>query len=46
MKDLLLTSCAIILILLLNSCGTMKGFGQDVQKAGDAISNAASRAAQ
>lgn len=32
-------------VCLLNSCGTIKGFGNDVEKAGGAISNTASRAA-
>jgi predicted small secreted protein len=32
-------------VCLLNSCGTIKGFGNDVQRAGGAISDTASRAA-
>lgn len=30
--------------LLLASCSTVRGFGEDVQKAGNTISNAANRA--
>jgi|GEM_PF-1341354 predicted small secreted protein len=40
---LLLTTAAIA--FLANSCGTVQGLGQDVQKAGGAISTTATRAA-
>ncbi|TAE91347.1 MAG: entericidin A/B family lipoprotein [Verrucomicrobia bacterium] len=45
LKKLCSLAMWIALALGLSQCSTIKGFGQDVQKAGDSISNAASRAA-
>lgn len=45
MKKTLLLAVVSILACALNSCGTIKGIGSDIQKAGGAISNTASRAA-
>ena len=39
----LLTGLALILSLALSGCNTLKGMGQDVQKAGSAIENAAKK---
>ncbi|MBT0571630.1 entericidin A/B family lipoprotein [Curvibacter sp. CHRR-16] len=42
MKSLLTVVCAAAL-LALAGCNTMKGMGQDIQKAGEKIENAASK---
>jgi predicted small secreted protein len=40
MKPLLITLCAACLVLLAG-CNTVKGMGQDIQKAGETIEDAA-----
>jgi predicted small secreted protein len=41
-KDVVLALAAILMVLLTNSCSTARGFGQDVEKTGDKIQEAAS----
>ena len=43
MTALWLTGLALILSLALSGCNTLKGVGQDVQKAGSVIENAAKK---
>jgi entericidin A len=43
MKSTLLASFVIGLTLLLAGCNTVKGVGQDVQKAGSVLENAAKK---
>ena len=43
MKKILLLALGIIGTLALASCGTMRGFGEDLERAGDAIQGAAHR---
>jgi predicted small secreted protein len=45
MKTTILMMVGAAAVCLMNSCGTIKGFGNDVQRAGGAISDTASRAA-
>ena len=42
MKTLLITLCAACLFLLVG-CNTVKGMGQDIQKAGETIEDAAKK---
>jgi predicted small secreted protein len=45
LKNCLTFAILSVSAILLSQCSTVRGFGQDIQKAGDGISNAASRAA-
>jgi predicted small secreted protein len=43
MNKLLLIALALVAVLGLSACNTMRGIGQDVQKAGSAIEDAAKK---
>ncbi|MFC5521404.1 entericidin A/B family lipoprotein [Polaromonas jejuensis] len=42
-SSLLMIALTVLPALLLGGCNTMKGFGQDVQRAGTAVENAAKK---
>jgi predicted small secreted protein len=43
MKKLLLIALGLVAVVSLSACNTMRGIGQDVQKAGSAIEDAAKK---
>ncbi len=43
MKKLLLIALGLVAVMSLSACNTMRGIGQDVQKAGTAIEDAAKK---
>ena len=43
MNKLLLIALALVAVMGLSACNTMRGIGQDVQKAGSAIEDAAKK---
>ena len=43
MNKLLLIALALVAVVGLSACNTMRGIGQDVQKAGSAIEDAAKK---
>ncbi|PUE57833.1 entericidin [Limnohabitans sp. Rim8] len=43
MNKLLLIALALVAVMGLSACNTMRGIGQDVQKAGTAIEDAAKK---
>jgi predicted small secreted protein len=43
MKKLLLIALGLVAVVSLSACNTMRGIGQDVQKAGTAIEDAAKK---
>ncbi len=43
MKKLLLIALGLVAVVGLSACNTMRGIGQDVQKAGTAIEDAAKK---
>ena len=39
----IMTVCGFIAVVVLTGCNTVKGFGKDVSKAGDKVTNTAER---